>query len=431
MNKSDDKQDKSYSKNAADLQVSINNYKFAIKKYLAEKIPENKVEFEDNVREIILLRNRIAHLLSCDDNQCYQILTSSELELLSALDGELKNKTSEIVRTIGINKFLLWRTTVQPPEQSWWWRLDELVSKPKSYLKIFLYYLSWVLIAVSLSYSLEIVRRFLSGGTDLPSVVVQGLLALIAGGTLVQGAKSFIEGGLKHIDSEQIFFKNIITRYLIVLTCILSAITLHYARPHIAIAYNNWGEQLYAEGQLTEAINKYQRALGLDSNYAAAHYNIANAYEDSLDYDKAIAEYKMAILTDNELFASYNNLARLYITQRSDYLNAIKLIDIALTLRIDADNEEGRNYIKSKMYKNRGWANFGLKNYEQAKDDLYQAFDLNGNNAEAFCVLAEVLEAQNDKDGALENWQACSELGANQKNEMDARWLGLVRERLK
>src|SRR5205823_14189127 len=81
-----------------------------------------------------------------------------------------------------------WRESIRPPDGAWWWRLDLHPSaKPRFISKgVLLTGLGWILIAISLSFILEVVRRFLSTGADVPSTVLQGLLALLVGSTIIQ-----------------------------------------------------------------------------------------------------------------------------------------------------------------------------------------------------------------------------------------------------
>jgi tetratricopeptide (TPR) repeat protein len=143
-----------------------------------------------------------------------------------------------------------------------------------------------------------------------------------------------------------------------------------------------------------------------------------------------MAEYKSAILADQEFYSPYHNLARLYIVQRNDNAGALRLLDKALGLKVEG-TQEVQNLVRYAMYKNHGWANLGLKNYSAARDDLEQALRLNGEGAEAYCLLAQVSEAQKDKGGAAESWRVCGELGAERVGEIEPHWVGLAKEKLR
>lgn len=384
-------------------------------------------EFAAAVRQALLARDRVDCLVRANYKR-NQPPSPEELRRLAALDRTLKNRAKRIVAVVGRETLADWRASVCPPDTAWWWSLHDLVPQHRSLGDTNLTVFSWILIAVAVSSILEILRRFISGGTDLPSTVVQGLLGLVAGGTVVQWARQFVEGGqrgggLKILASHR-------ARLTAVVVLVLIASVMEWARPRVAHLYNDWGVRLYENGNLTAAIEKYQRAINLEPTYAVARFNIANAYEDVLDFEKAMAGYRSAILADGELYAAYNNLARLYIVQRKDHIGALKLLDTALELQIEGEPEI-REYIRYVMHKNHGWANLGLKNYVKAKEDLRQALRLRSDGAEAHCLLAQVLEEEKDAAGAASNWRACGELAVAQSNEIEPQWAGLVLEKLK
>lgn len=411
-----------------DLLRAIKVYGAALDEVLAAPGSEPPDVFTRAVGKALLARERVGRLLG-EDGEKQLPPCPEELEQVALLDRQLKSNAARLVAVVGREKFADWREAVRPAEGAWWWSLEDRAPQRRSNVDTTLSYLSWILIAVVLSFILEIVRRFISGGADLPSTVIQGLLALFAGGTVVQWAKQFVEGGQRGTGTGGLLSTHK-ARFAAIVILVLIAALMEWARPRVARAYNDWGESLYREGQLTAAIQKYQRATSLEPLHAVAHYNTGNAYEDALDYERAMTEYKSAILADHEFYAPYNNLARLYIVQRSDHSSALKLLDRALSLTIKGE-QEVRDLVQSAMYKNRGWANLGLKNYSAAKDDLQQALRLNGEGAEAYCLLAQVLEAQNDKSEVAENWRACLELGAQQKGAIEPSWVGLAQEKLR
>lgn len=65
------------------------------------------------------------------------------------------------------------------------------------------------------------------------------------------------------------------------------------AKPDLAQAQNNLGVLLRAKGELAEAIQWLERASASDS--AATHQNLALAYEDAGDLDKAAQQYTRAL----------------------------------------------------------------------------------------------------------------------------------------
>ena len=102
-----------------------------------------------------------------------------------------------------------------------------------------------------------------------------------------------------------------------------------------AIKRNNFGAELMKQGRLDEAIAEFQRAVEVDPNYAAAHFNLAYAYERRDRIDDAIAQYKKAIQADPRNVLGQNNLGVLY-DKKGLYGEAIAAFEQAL--RIDPSN---------------------------------------------------------------------------------------------
>ena len=66
-----------------------------------------------------------------------------------------------------------------------------------------------------------------------------------------------------------------------------------------------------------EAIATYRKAIGLDPDYAMAHFNLGNAYSSLGRKQEAIAYYKKAIELNPGYAKAYYNLAVLYYEQRN------------------------------------------------------------------------------------------------------------------
>jgi Tfp pilus assembly protein PilF len=411
------------------LTAAIDAYGSTLQEVLAGVGGKQPKELTGAVGRMLLARDLVARLLSAG-SEMTSPPAPEELGRLVDLDIRLRAQAGKIVRRVGRERFADWRRALPCPEAAWWWSLEEVASSQRSHMNSAISAASWVLIAVALSFIIEITRRFLSGGTDLASTIIQGLLGFVVGGTIFQWARQLADGGSPQATGKKGLFASNTSRLITVAVLIIIAVAMEYARPRVARIYSDRGATLYKGGQVTAAIQNYQRAINLDPSYAQAHYNIGSAYEDVLDYEKAMGEYRNAILADSEFYAPYNNLARLYILKSNDYAGALKLLDKALSMKIEGD-EQARAIFMYALYKNRGWADLGLKNYSEAKDDLQHAQRFLGDDAEAYCLLAQVSEAQKDKASAEENWKACGEFASRQRGRIDPTWVGLAREKQK
>ena len=183
----------------------------------------------------------------------------------------------------------------------------------------------------------------------------------------------------------------------------------------------NWyGATHYLTGQLPKAQFGYSLALKLNPFSAAAHYNQGTVYEDQHNYQRAHAEYQMAI--EGGLIEAYNNQARLYILE-GNYDAAVSLLRIGLPLAKD-------DRVKADMYKNQGWARLEQGRYAEAKLDLTEAIKLKSESAPAYCLLAQVLEREEDKKAALEHWENCLGFAYQPNTPEEDQWIHLARQRL-
>jgi tetratricopeptide (TPR) repeat protein len=208
-----------------------------------------------------------------------------------------------------------------------------------------------------------------------------------------------------------------------IVTILLMATVLWAMRPSLARMYNNRGVNFQQAGQVTLAIASYQRALSVLPEYAEAHYNLADAYEELSDYDKAIEQYKRAIQADDSFYEAYNNLSRILIL-RSEYATALGLLDRAINLQPRLPS------VRYSLYKNHGWANFGLNFFGQAEQDLRHALDLVPDRGAAHCLLAMALEAQAKSDSALREWQSCIAYGSGER-DVESSWRSRAQETLR
>jgi tetratricopeptide (TPR) repeat protein len=278
----------------------------------------------------------------------------------------------------------------------------------------------------------DIVQRFLSGGSDwvsivrnfikVPLYVVQTALLLLASGTLVEPSQRWVAKLLTHIG----LYKKYEDRKRLLISAVALALVLaaRLSLPFVAGYYNERGARAVSQGDMSSAAYYYQRAISLNPDYAQAHYGLANVYEDLQKYNDAITEYSQAIRLDSRFGHARNNLARLYLRrgQDKDYEDALQMINEELSR---SPTDVGLQY---SLYKNRGWANYELKNYQQAENDLRRAIMLREDGAAAHCLLGYVLEAQKKPD-ADDEWFDCVRYEPEEK-DVEAKWLGDAREKI-
>jgi DNA-binding winged helix-turn-helix (wHTH) protein/Tfp pilus assembly protein PilF len=216
----------------------------------------------------------------------------------------------------------------------------------------------------------------------------------------------------------------VVGRVVLISTLVTAALVFGFFmdRSRIARHYNDRGVRLQHSGDLQGAITSYQRAIIFRSDYAEAHYNLADVYEELPAYDRALEEYQKAIEIDPRLYEAYNNLARLYIKRLKDYPAALELLDRAINLN---PQEPAVQY---SLYKNYGWANFELHLSGQAEASLRRAIALDGSRGAAHCLLAKVLDVQENHGAAFKEWESCAAYSG--QTEVEPEWRAEAEERL-
>jgi tetratricopeptide (TPR) repeat protein len=183
----------------------------------------------------------------------------------------------------------------------------------------------------------------------------------------------------------------------------------------------NWyGVKNHLAGQLPKAQFGYSWALKLNPLSAAAHYNQGSIYEDQQNYERAYAEYQLAI--EGGLIEAYNNQGRLYILE-GNYEAAVSLLRLGLPL-------VKHDQVRALMYKNLGWARLEQGRYDEAKLDLTESIKLKSDRSPAYCLLAQVLEREGDKKGALVQWENCLGFAYQPSTPEEDKWVHLARQSL-
>jgi tetratricopeptide (TPR) repeat protein/predicted Ser/Thr protein kinase len=200
----------------------------------------------------------------------------------------------------------------------------------------------------------------------------------------------------------------------------LGFVSWRLALPRIAIALNNRGFGNYLVARPLQAQKNFELAVQLDRENAAAYYNQGWHCEDARDFVCAREKYRRAALLG--MAAAYSNLARLSIVLDKDYTAAANLSQQGLKLVKD-------DRVKYTLLKNLGWARLRQRRYREANVHLQSAIALAGNRAAAHCLLAQVLEAQNDLKGTQGQWETCRQYADVQNPDEDV-WMGMAQQRL-
>jgi tetratricopeptide (TPR) repeat protein len=385
--------------------------------------------YQRRIMRVLAARDSVAAVLSAHGTAGW----AAEFLDLASLDERFQNGAEAIDRNVGRSELASWRASRQPPTGAWWWSLDECAAaRQASQVSPLLTIAALLCFALFLAVAGDITRRFFSVGPDpvsILSVLSQAVLAFLAGSALTQPGRRLLEYVLSRFNVRA----TIHARWKAGLAALvlLIAIACWFSLPVIAGGYNAHGISLRNSGDITSAIDNFQRATSLNPDNAEGHYNLGSAYEDVLDYDKAIPEYQRAYVAGQGFDAAANNLAHIYILRRSDFGSALSLLNAALEHpepSINAADDAQKNLWYT-LHKNRAWALLGLKEPELAEADLARALEWKSDGASAHCLQAQAIEARDPSARPTAEWEACLRFQRND-SQVEATWLATARLRL-
>ncbi|MEO0373364.1 MAG: tetratricopeptide repeat protein [Cyanobacteria bacterium P01_A01_bin.17] len=398
---------------------------------------------EAQVLEVLLTRDSIqSNLKELPPN-------AADLQRLEALDTQLRG-TKERIQSI--QNLKRWRSLANPDNKidasAWWWP-----SLPQSARGDWLWSAaSVVFLSASASLILNTASRFWSGGfasAGTLAVVTQSVLTLIAGkGALTQSGRQGWETFLKQRHVPEHHWQR--WSCMAAGSVFLVVGGVHRSLPQVATWYNEWGWSHYEDRQLGTALSDFQTALSLRPDYAAAQFNSGLVYEDLQQYEQAQESYQFVVASDPEevplevWLSAHNNLARLHLLAGDDR-EAAPLLMVAMD-RLDIDVVEKDPDIAAVNYnllKNLGWVRLRQGRHREAQTQLEEAIAFEQevlqvqastdeslsdvalpNRAAAYCLLAQVADAQKRVADADIAWEQCL-LNANLGNSDEDTWVGV------
>ena len=163
--------------------------------------------------------------------------------------------------------------------------------------------------------------------------------------------------------------------------------------------------------QYALAIDSLTRALYKDTGNVAAHYALADIYEDLSNWEAAVRHYRMGIHSDEGFHPrAFNNLARLLLA-RDENIAALDLLDLS-TARIDKDLGEKEMWAQQGIIsKNRAWAYWQLGLPVKAQKEIVRAQQFLGSAQrlaqfpEVSCLDALIAKQGGERSKSSE--QAC------------------------
>lgn len=187
-------------------------------------------------------------------------------------------------------------------------------------------------------------------------------------------------------------------RELILKAALNQSISDEQTRKKFAKNLNKFGYKNYLNGNFQSAAFYLEWAIAFDPNFGKAHYNLGSTYEELRKLELARSHYQAATkCKGSTVDDAINNLARLEINEGNSN-TAIKRLLPSLKRVKDAS-------VKYTLHKNLGWAYFLQNQCIEAEHHLRKAIELDSFRADAYYLLAQVQEAQEDKQSAYSSWE--------------------------
>ena len=181
---------------------------------------------------------------------------------------------------------------------------------------------------------------------------------------------------------------------------LLAALYLEQAHFIAAGEHNNAGVALMNQGKLKEAISKYDRAILINPDLAAAYDNRGLAYFRLNQFQRAVQDFNETIRLDSHNALPYNNrgLAYLHLDQ---FQRAIQDLDEAI--RLDSN--------LAQAYNNRGLAYYYLDQFQRAVQDYSTSIRLDTNITNAYVNRALAYTRLNMDTKAQQDFDQAVKLG--------------------
>lgn len=169
-----------------------------------------------------------------------------------------------------------------------------------------------------------------------------------------------------------------------------------------ASTYDNFGNALYHEGQVSAAIIEYEKALATDPADASSHNDFGNALYQEGQLDEAIAEYHKAVAINPNNAETYNNLGSV-LAQKGQVDQAIIQFQKALAI----------NPIFDQACDNLGSALAQKGQADEAIIEYRRALAINPNDAQTCYNLGNALAQRGQLDEAIIQFQKALAIDPN------------------
>ncbi|KAL0817265.1 hypothetical protein Bca101_073709 [Brassica carinata] len=196
--------------------------------------------------------------------------------------------------------------------------------------------------------------------------------------------------------------------------CLAVSPNFEIAKNNMAIALTDLGTKVKLEGDVSQGVAYYKKALYYNWHYADAMYNLGVAYGEMLKFDMAIVFYELAFHFNPHCAEACNNLGVLY-KDRDNLDKAVECYQMALSIK--------PNFAQSLN-------NLGVVYTVQGKMDaaasmIEKAILANPTYAEAFNNLGVLYRDAGNITAAIDAYEECLKIDPDSRNAGQNRLLAM------
>ncbi|KAI5560800.1 hypothetical protein BDE02_16G071600 [Populus trichocarpa] len=196
--------------------------------------------------------------------------------------------------------------------------------------------------------------------------------------------------------------------------CLAVSPNFEIAKNNMAIALTDFGTKVKLEGDISQGVAYYKKALYYNWHYADAMYNLGVAYGEMLKFEMAIVFYELAFNFNPHCAEACNNLGVIY-KDRDNLDKAVECYQLALSIK--------PNFSQSLN-------NLGVVYTVQGKMDaaasmIEKAIMANPTYAEAYNNLGVLYRDAGNISMAISAYEQCLEIDPDSRNAGQNRLLAM------
>ncbi|KAI4364057.1 hypothetical protein MLD38_020199 [Melastoma candidum] len=196
--------------------------------------------------------------------------------------------------------------------------------------------------------------------------------------------------------------------------CLAVSPNFDIAKNNMAIALTDLGTKVKLEGDITQGVAYYKKALYYNWHYADAMYNLGVAYGEMLKFDMAIVFYELAFHFNPHCAEACNNLGVIY-KDRDNLDKAVECYELALSIKPNFSqslNNLGVVYtVQGKM--------------DAAANMIQKAIIANPTYSEAYNNLGVLYRDAGNISAAIVAYEQCLKIDPDSRNAGQNRLLAL------